>query len=205
MKKRLNLFSEELLPPKLQLSFSRLTKVCVALIVIFGVAGGLLIFSNHELQAQSQQLTAQKNQLTEQKTTLETQVNQRKPDAALISQVELMTERLKLKGLMLDELKRRGTAISQGFSPLLFDLASVSAPKLWLDRIKVDEDKFGFEGYSVKAQTVPYWIEQLKTTDTLRGYAFASMTMNRGDGKPIAFNLSSKPQIQKEVVTEKAK
>ena len=62
---------------------------------------------------------------------------------------------------------------------------------VWLSRIKLEEDKLEFEGFGQYPQSLPRWIDKLKQTESLRGRSFASMTMVREPGQPLAFVLTS--------------
>ncbi|MGI2260234.1 fimbrial assembly protein [Shewanella sp. GXUN23E] len=204
MKTRINLLTADLLPPKLLISFERVVQLSLLIILLGGLGNLWYFWQNSELQ---QQLTAHqhsRDQLQDQKKQLEQRIAEHKPDPRLVDQVNGVDERLLLKQQLLAELDRRSDITSQGFSGLLTDLASVQAPKLWLTRIQAANQRFSFEGYSVQAQTVPFWIEQLKTTHALRGYAFSAMNMERGEGQPIGFVLSSKPQAKPAAKSEGA-
>ncbi|QLE87092.1 PilN domain-containing protein [Shewanella sp. Scap07] len=190
-KLRVNLFDKSLLPKQLRLSFQRLAVGSGALLLLFVVAIALAWQSVNSLQADKAQLTSTKRQFDQQKQQLEMQLAARKPDAKLVDTVELKGQQLELKRLLLKELSQREALTSQGYSLLLTDLARVADNSIWLSRIRVNEDKYVFEGFSVDPNGVPQWVERLRTTETLKGHAFAAMTMSRGEGQPLGFTLTS--------------
>ena len=205
MKTRINLLTQDLLPPELIISFERLIQLTLLILVVGGAANAWYYWENSSLSGELAHHHQTRNQLQSEKQALEQKVNNHKPDPRLVAQVQATDERLLVKQKLLAELDRRSDITSEGFSTLLTDLAGVSAPKLWLTRIQAANQRFSFEGYSVQAQTVPFWIDQLKTTDTLKGYAFSAINMDRGEGQPIAFVLSSKPEEKPAAATEAAK
>nr|WP_256261104.1 PilN domain-containing protein [Shewanella sp. NIFS-20-20] len=76
------------------------------------------------------------------------------------------------------------------------ELASVPQQGLWLNKIEVLGQSVSLYGYAIKAENVPRWIDTLKQTDTLKGYAFSAMTMDRDDAKPLAFSLITHPDTK---------
>ncbi|MCL1068476.1 fimbrial assembly protein [Shewanella olleyana] len=196
IKTTVNLYSADLLPAKLRLSFERMMMMVAGLVFIslFSWAIGYWLVSG--LEADVAKVSAQKSQLDEQKIQLEQQIANRVPDPELVARVELEQQRLDLKKLLSTELNQRDNVISRGYSNLLTDLASVSDGSVWLSRIAVNEQRFEFEGFGAKPQSIPKWVEALKHTDTLKGYAFATMTMDRGESQPLAFKLSSAPEVE---------
>ncbi|WP_351016199.1 fimbrial assembly protein [Shewanella sp. AC91-MNA-CIBAN-0169] len=198
IKTSVNLYTTDLLPKKQRLTFARMmlalaffTGGCAVLYVV-----GL--WHTDELQKLNQQASSTKSRLTNQKTQLEQQIALRKPNADLVAKVELEQQRLDLKKLLKDELSQRKTMISQGYSPMLTDLAAVADSNVWLSHITIEQQntsaqRIEFEGYGRNPQSIPLWIDKLKTTSTLKGYAFSAMTMDRGEAQPLAFKLISQP------------
>ena len=191
IKTNVNLYSTTLLPPKQRLNFLVLSVSVVALLgltVLLHLVGSYLLY---DVQHQVAQVEQNNNRLVEQKDNLEAQVAQRAPDQDLVSRVELEEQRLTLKRLLKSELENRTALISQGYSPMLTDLATVADANVWLSRIHFNEQQIEFEGFGQQPSSIPRWIERLKTADTLKGFAFAAMTMDRGEDQPLAFKLTS--------------
>lgn len=203
IKTAVNLYSTDLLPKKQKLTFARMMLAlglfsgCCALLYAIG------LWHSHDLQTLSEQVSRERNRLNDQKTQLELQIAARQPDANLVAKVELEQQRLDLKKLLKDELSQRNTLISHGYSPMLTDLAAVADANVWLSHITIEQQdtdvqRIEFEGYGRNPQSIPLWIDKLKTTSTLKGYAFSAMTMDRGEAQPLAFKLISQP-IAKEL------
>lgn len=191
IKTKVNLYSATLLPPKQRLNFLTLS---VSVAVLLGLTVLLYVVESYqfnELQHQASQAAQKNNRLVEQKDNLEAQVAQRVPDQDLVTRVELEEQRLTLKRLLKAELENRTALISQGYSPMLTDLAAVADANVWLSRIYFNEQQIEFEGFGQQPSSIPRWIERLKTADTLKGFAFAAMTMDRGENQPLAFKLTS--------------
>ncbi|MGI2170280.1 PilN domain-containing protein [Shewanella sp. MF05960] len=196
IKTSVNLYTADLLPQQQRLTFTRLA---VTLLLLFGLCiafYGVGSWQQNQLHAVQQQASNDKDQLTAQKTQLEAQIAARKPDSALVAQVELEEQRLDLKIRLKDELGQRKNLISQGYSPMLTDLAAVADANVWLSHISISQQdnapqRIEFEGYGRYPQSIPLWIDRLKNTSTLKGYAFSAMTMDRGDDQPLMFKLTS--------------
>ena len=196
IKTSVNLYSDNLLPIQQRLTLTRLMSVLGLFVVIFIVLYGVVMWQQQQLQAKQQQASHDNVQLNDQKVALEAQIAARKPDSALVAQVELEEQRLALKIRLKDELSQRQNLISKGYSPMLTDLASVADANVWLSHISIVQQDNGpqrveFEGYGRNPQSVPLWIDKLKNTETLKGYAFSAMTMDRGDDQPLMFKLTS--------------
>jgi Tfp pilus assembly protein PilN len=192
MKTRINLYSTSLLPPKLRLTFNRLFFALLGLIGISVLVSASTLWSTQSLMADIQAKQNVADSLNSQKQQLEQAIAARKPNQELVAQVELLEQRLTLKHQLKGELLQRSAVVNAGYAVLLTELAQASDTNIWLSRIQVADNIFEFEGYSQTPQSIPLWIERLKTSKTLKGYGFSSMTLNRGDDQPLAFKLSSK-------------
>lgn len=196
LKTRVNLYSDTLLPPVQRLSFKRLTLVLVIMLVLFALASSASYILVSGLEADKRELAKQKSSLDQQKQSLEVAIEKRAPDAKLVDKVALLTQQVELKQMLMGELSQREALTSHGYSMLFKDLARVGNSNIWLNRIRVENNEFIFEGFSSAPNSVPLWIERLKSTETLKGHAFAAMAMSRGEDKPLAFTLSSKAGIE---------
>ncbi|WP_110455691.1 PilN domain-containing protein [Shewanella algidipiscicola] len=190
-KLRVNLFHPSLLPHQLRLSFTRLCQVTLVLACLLLLASGITYWSVDHLQQQHAQLSGQKVDYDRQKAQLEQQIAARSASSNLVARVDLVTQQLELKRQLLGELGHVQALTSHGYSSLLTDLASVADSSTWLTRIQVMEKQFIFEGYSSAPQDVPRWVERLKRVDTLKGQAFSTLTINRGEEEPLSFVLRS--------------
>lgn len=196
MKSRVNLYSATLLPPKQRLTFATLMVYTLGLLLLCMIVGAYSYWQLNQSEFALQQARAQKQRFDQQKLELEAQIAARKPDPALVARVDLESQQLALKQLLISELTVRGALTSRGFGPVLKDLARVSDTSVWLSHIDIDEQHFMFEGFADHPQSIPLWIGKLKTTSTLKGQAFSSMTMDRGEAKPLAFTLTSKAPVE---------
>lgn len=193
IKSRVNLYSAALLPPKQNLTFAKLMRYIAAVLLLCVLLASYSYWQLSHAEQALQVASVQKREFDSQKAELEAQIAARKPDPALVARVELEAQQLELKKLLLGELAQRSTLTSRGFAPVLKDLATVADASVWLSRIMINEQHFMFEGFADHPQSIPLWVGKLKTTQTLKGQAFSSMTMDRGEDKPLAFTLTSEP------------
>lgn len=193
MKTRINLFSASLLPAKLRLTFARLGVSLLALVGLSLLMAAYHMWSTQALMSQIDASQAWSNGLNSQKQQLEQALAARKPNPALVTQVELMELRMTLKRQLKGELLQRSAVVNRGYGQLLTELAQASDSNIWLSSIQVTGQVFEFEGFSLTPEKIPQWIDRLKLSQTLKGYGFSSMTLASGDEGPLAFKLNSKP------------
>ena len=186
-KLRVNLYTASLLPPALRLSFARLSQLALGLLVLMLVANSLAYFNLNSLEADKAKLLEDKRAFDQQKAQLEQAIAQRSASA----EVDLLSQQVELKRLLLGELSQVENLTSKGYSPLLTGLAQVTDDQLWLSRIQVKQDQFVFEGFSAVPNAVPLWLARLQGVEPLKGQAFSTLTMNRGDLQPLGFVLRS--------------
>ncbi|MXR69295.1 fimbrial assembly protein [Shewanella sp. JBTF-M18] len=191
-KLRVNLYTASLLPPRLRLSFMRLLQLGFGLLVFLLAANLLAYLHLGSLETDKHQLLSDKAAFDQEKAQLEQAIAKRSASQALVQQVDLLSQQVELKRLLLGELSHVETLTSKGYSPLLTGLARVTDDQLWLSRIQVQEDQFVFEGYSAAPNAVPLWLARLQGVEPLKGQAFSTLTMNRGDKQPLGFVLRSK-------------
>ncbi|MCG9755672.1 PilN domain-containing protein [Shewanella insulae] len=191
-KLRVNLYTASLLPARLRLSFMRLLQLGFGLLVLLLAANLLAYLHLGSLETDKHQLLSDKAAFDQEKAQLEQAIAKRSASQALVQQVDLLSQQVELKRLLLGELSHVETLTSKGYSPLLTGLARVTDDQLWLSRIQVQEDQFVFEGYSAAPNAVPLWLARLQGVEPLKGQAFSTLTMNRGDKQPLGFVLRSK-------------
>lgn len=169
--------------------------VWAAVFIVLAVIGyGASYWLLSQVNAELKTVSDTKRQLDAEKSQLEQELNARVPDQKLVQRANLEQQQLDLKRLLLGELSKREALTSKGYSQLLTELAQVSDPSVWLERIQVKDQDYIFQGYSQHPEGVPLWLEKLKSTETFKGQAFATMSMNRGEDKPLAFTLTSSPE-----------
>lgn len=190
-KTRINLYSAELLPAKLRLSFARTLLFSLGLLLLGGVFLAFGWWQQQQVNQQLQTLQQQNATLEQQKNSLQQALSKHQPDAALQAKLSQMTQELQLKTLLLTELAKREQFKSSGFTNMLEELAKVADGSVWLSHIHLAPQNLLFEGYTLKPENVPNWVVRLSDTESFKGKAFASMTMNRGEQQPLAFRLTT--------------
>ncbi|GGI87912.1 PilN domain-containing protein [Shewanella gelidii] len=190
-KTRINLYSDALLPVKLRLSFQRLM---VWSLVFLMIVCGLNGLGYWQLENQKSALAAanvEKQIHDNEIAQLNAQIAAHTADKKLVKRVEVDQQQLDLKRLLLNELSQRENMTSQGYSLMMRELAQVADANVWLERIQVDESQYIFQGYSKYPDSVPRWIDKLAETQSLKGHAFATMSMKKSDSHPLSFTLTS--------------
>lgn len=193
-KTRINLFTTALLPPKQRLTLKTLGLSGALLVLLGGICIAVMSYLDSQLKAEVAQTKVLLNSQQAQLEQLQAKLQQHQPDAALQAEVTQQQQELQLKTLLLNELAQREQLKSVGFTEKLQELAKVSNGNIWLTHLHFDEQKIVFEGYGSSPEAVPDWIARLSLTQSYRGKAFASMTMAREEGKPLAFKLTTEAE-----------
>ncbi|GLP97395.1 PilN domain-containing protein [Paraferrimonas sedimenticola] len=191
MKTRINLYSDSLFPKQHRLSFDRLALFSVAALVIMLLIGVFTSWQASQALAEVRVAERELSQTQQTHNDLKDRVKAHAPRPELVEQVNRRERQLAMKQLLIRELNERSRLTSTGFSPLMKDLASVHRSDLWLTQIYASEGKFRFEGGATMASSLPKWVDQLQTTETLRGQSFHSMTMQSQKNQALSFVLSS--------------
>ncbi|KFZ37812.1 hypothetical protein HR45_08120 [Shewanella mangrovi] len=193
-KTRVNLFTPNLLPAKQRLTLMSVVILSGLILLLGALANAVLWYQNQSAKQHYAQLRAQIHTAEVQRDQLQQQLQQHQPTAALQAEVTKQQQELQLKTLLLSELAQREQLKSVGFTEKLQELATVSDGKIWLTRLRFDEQHLRFEGYSDTPAEVPAWIGRLSQTASFKGKSFASMTMARDQQHPLAFILTSEAE-----------
>ncbi|MGS0728344.1 fimbrial assembly protein, partial [Shewanella sp. 0m-11] len=154
MKLRVNLYSETLFPPELRLSFSRLSRAMLAVVVVLLLSSAAVFALNSSLESDKAQLMQDKQRLDSDKKDLEAALAKRGPSEALVAEVNLKAQQLELKQKLFGKLSQQEVLTSYGYSPLMTDLARVADSSIWLNRIQVNEKSYIFEGFTSSPESV---------------------------------------------------
>ncbi|RYV03461.1 hypothetical protein SOPP22_04135 [Shewanella sp. OPT22] len=199
LKLSINLYSSELLPKKLRLSFARL----IAALVLVPLISGLYFVVNYiekvDVQSQIVHANQLKQQLTQKQDTLKKQLELHKPTKALLDEVAISRQRLELTQKLISKVGNSDQFQSKSYQVLLEDLAATADGSTWLTHIIVEDQKVDLTGETQQAAAVPAWIKRLGKTSALAGVSFNQLIVNRNRDNVLQFQINSQPAPQGEV------
>ena len=181
MKQRINLFSNDLLPPKEYFNVKSLIFAHVSL-VFLGVVVALYGFVSgknyqEDIAAIDVEINKKKQENQEYKKSLTTK---QKADT-LTPQIDLLKQQIASEqslGIYIQTHKQKENLL---FSPLFFALSEANQPNIWLTRIQADAAHIRIEGHVGSPQDLPFWIERLKEQDIFIGRTFSKVEMKRAE------------------------
>lgn len=179
MKHRINLYSSEYVPTVSYISLNSITFLFVFLIIVFTLFNIVLAWQNGHLQAQ---LDIQRKQLNSlQRSVDESQriLAARKPDQALLIEIEQQKLALSQRESLLKELSTREETKDSRFSQVLADLSSADLPTIWLTSIELNTGAVSLEGYGSKPDAMPIWLSHLSATSSFSGVDFDHVTIEK--------------------------
>lgn len=160
---------------------------------LIGIVALYVMASLHVQQA-SAKLQRLENQLVEQQkvvTALTDTLSQRKPDAALLRNIDALTQTLRWQQKLVNELELREQDKYQGFAELMLDLAKHNEQGLWLTQIRLFDDSATLKGATTDSAAVPRWVEKLRNTQYFQGRSFASASIIRTDSDVLNFTIQT--------------
>ncbi|MBM7073086.1 PilN domain-containing protein [Shewanella sp. 202IG2-18] len=199
LKLSINLYSSELLPKKLKLSFARLTAALVLVPLISGLYFVVNYIEKVEVQSQIAHANQLKQQLTQKQDTLKKQLELHKPTQALLGEVANTRQRLELTQKLISNVGNSDQFQSKSYQVLLEDLAATADGSTWLTHIIVEGKKVNLTGQTQQAAAVPAWIKRLGKTSALAGVSFNQLLVSRNQDNVLQFQINSQSAPQGEV------
>ncbi len=190
MKHRLNLFTPDLAPKLDLLSLNSVVGFCAAVALLLTLTWAGLAWQGDGLSSQLNVLQSEQRQLQADVDKLQMAMQNRKPDPVLEQKVASKQKMLERQQRLLQEFAQREVIKTQGFAPLLTDLANQSSGDLWLNSIEIDELNMLLDGEVTKPEAFPQWLQRLAQTRTFTGKTFDTARVFR-DNDVLRFELKT--------------
>lgn len=193
MIQRVNLYTQEFQHASQKLAAT--TLLGVALVVLVGVAalGGWYRYQAGVMEADVADAQAANDRLLEAVNLLGEQVQMRRPDSALESALERVTNTLSRRQRLLDRVERLASSQAEGFATPMSALARQVPDGLWLSRIVLRQDQVSLQGATRQGSLVPVYLERLGEEPAFKGQVFGRFELNRGDDSPwIEFRVATR-------------
>lgn len=199
MKHRLNLYTPDLAPKLDLLSLNSVVGMCSAVAILLTLVWAALAWNGQGLSDELRVMQNQQRQLQAEVDSLKLALENRKPDPVLESKVASKQKVLERQERLLQEFAKREVIKTQGFAPLLTDLASQSKGDLWLSGIEVSETDMLLDGQVNRPEAFPQWLQRLANTRSFTGKTFDTARVYK-DNDVLRFELKAERSSDEEEI-----
>ncbi|WP_419571252.1 PilN domain-containing protein [Rheinheimera sp.] len=179
MKLRLNLYTSAIKPEQEKVSLKLVVQVVGCLVLVMTLVGLALDYrsdaTSQELAAMQQQTAAQQSQIEQLRTRLQARV----PSPVLVKQHDELTQALSQKNKLLSYVQNEQKKTAVKYGPVFDYLAKIDPKGFWLTSFRLSPDSSTFQGYVLKAELLPYWLNQLSQNEFFKGQSFAQFELEQ--------------------------
>lgn len=190
MSQQINLLNPRLRLIRDWLSLPLAVGVAVALIVVLG---GVSVYSARQRDAlikeEASLAAANKNLLTEVES-LGKVVTDRKPDAELVRQAQLLKSMLAPRQEVLQRLKNLSTQ-DTSFVPYLRGFSKQRLEGVWLTEFSLGKSEIAIRGRLTDPSLLPAYIRRLNSEPAFQGKRFAALDMKGVEPAPLTENVAA--------------
>ena len=190
-KTRVNLYLPSMRPVKEKLPLSLMVVCWVGALFLVGVGSLYVYFEqsklNELLSQSSLELNASKTELTQ----LQARHADYKPSPQLMTQLDRLTQELNGKRFLSQHLKGNVGPDQQRYSQVMVDMGRYHDARLWLTKMRFDEQGVFLKGFATEATAVPQWLNQLQDSQFFSGKSFALMNLKDKSNQVIAFEINT--------------
>ena len=194
LKLSVNLYSVDLLPKKLRLSFVRLILVAAILPCIAVLYSATSYIKQQELTKKIDKAKSKQQSLVAERESLKQQLEQHKPTQTLVDELAKAHTKFGLTQDLLAQVGDPEQYQSNSYQTLLEDLAQTADGSTWLTNIEVDGNKINLSGETQTAAAVPAWIKRLSQTTSLADLSFEQLIISRDQNNLLQFHVNSQVQ-----------
>ena len=192
---QVNLYTQALRPQHVVLPLSHIVAV-VAVVLFIQIAFTAYYQSGVvAVEAKLPQAQANVDQQQQQTVEMEAKLNAMQKDPSLVALNNRLTKRLTARKQLISMLDSLAVGNQFPFSNLMTGLASHQVDFLWLTQIQFANGghKVGLKGKTLKAESVPHYLQMLRDEALFVGRAFDlfELTSDEEHEKLLHFTLSS--------------
>lgn len=191
---QVDLYTDELKPSKEKLQAGAALGLTAVVILVLAIAAGYVRYNNAEL---SDQLVSQEKRVTMLEASvaeLNAQAEAMQPDRQIKAALERVTDTLKRRQRLLDQVESLMARDTTGFSAPLAALARQVPGGLWLTRIRLNSlnGRVGLNGRAQSGGLVPLYLEELGEEPAFQGKTFGAFRLEREEeGRWIEFRVAT--------------
>ena len=167
-----------------------------------GAIGGFLNYSYIDIAAQLKQSNTELEVSKTELDTLQARHADFKPSPQLMTKLDRLTQELNGKRFLSQHLKGDSGPELQTYSQVMHDLGKYHDERLWLTKMRFDDQGVFLKGFAVDALAVPEWLNKLQQSDFFSGKSFALMNLKDSEQEMIAFEINT---VAKESMDEDEK
>lgn len=191
LKSKVNLYLPSMRPIKEKLPLSMMVTIWAITFSVFGAIGGYLHYSYVDIAAALKQSTTELDVSKTELATLQTRHADFKPSPQLMTKLDRLTQELNGKRFLSQHLKGDSGPQSQNYSEVMRDLGRFHDDRLWLTKMRFDDQGVFLKGFAVDALAVPEWLNQLQQSEFFSGKSFALMNLKDDNRSMIAFEINT--------------
>lgn len=190
MKQQVNLYQPLLYPVKVRYGLTQLVISWLVLVLLLSVIGFWLHFQQQQLTAELAALQQQQATQLQEITLYQDALARRQPAAALVSQYQAAQQSVLQKQQLLSYLSQQQQQADQFYSPVMQHLLQIDRQELWLTGFSLQQHHSSFSGITLKPDSVPLWLQQLRHLPYFHGQQFSQVKLQQLAGKSaVSFEL----------------
>ena len=195
MVQQVNLYQSIFYKQKTRFSALQVSQLSLALLLVLAVTSGLSFWQKMLLQSEWDELKAQQTQSQQQLQQLQAQMAARQPDAALLKQIDELTQDINTKRQVMGVLSGKTFGNTEGFVAHFTGLARQRIEGMWLTDVAIlnGGTSLGMKGNAMKPEYVPQYLQRLTQEPVFSGTEFKTFLLARTEEQPqwINFDLQS--------------
>ncbi|WP_337880328.1 PilN domain-containing protein [Rheinheimera sp.] len=191
MKLRLNLYTQAIQPEREKVSLKLVLQIVLSLVLVLTLLGLVLDYRaaslTEELAAMQQKTAAQQSQIEQLRTRLQAKT----PSPLLVKQHSELSQMLAQKNKLLNFVQNEQKKTAVKYGPVFDYLAQIDPQGFWLTSFKLSAQRSTFKGYVLKADLLPYWLNQLGQNAFFKGQSFAQFELEQHQSQVLSFVVQS--------------
>lgn len=194
MNQTVNLYTDELRPPRQTLQARAALAVLVLAMLMVGVMAGVFKYRNAELAERVARLEQQTAVVERAVAELTSTLENRRPDARLQAELEQVTDNLAQRQRLLEKVETLVLAEDRRFSPVMAALARQIPDGVWLTDVAVASgpDQIILQGRTRAGALVLAYLERLGQEPVFSGTTFGAFRLSRPEeSRWLEFHVAS--------------
>lgn len=191
IKSKVNLYLPSMRPIKEKLPLSLMVTYWITALVMTGLFAGYQHYSYIDVAKELEDSTRELDVSRTELETLQARHADFKPSPQLMTKLERLTQELNGKRFLSLHLKGDSGPESQTYSQVMLDMGRFHDERLWLTKMRFDDQGVFLKGFALDALAVPQWLNNLQQSEFFSGKSFALMNLKDGKNSMIAFEINT--------------
>lgn len=195
LNQRINFYQSSFHKAVIRLPLKQMLTIWAVVLVLMAVLSVLDMLRTYNQQNTLKKMQASKIGMEASISKLQAIVDAMVLDQKLVDQEQYLRLGLQNKNQFLRDIRDQGDNHQVQFSHYLQALAELNAPNVWLTRIKLQSPgpNLTLSGITRKANSLPQYLDQLKTQTSFVGLGFRVFDLERekGDSRYLTFSVGT--------------